>query len=498
MTLNNLSATATSIAPALANHLWQSTAFALLVTLLTLAFRQNHARIRHQLWLVASLKFLIPFSLFIGLGGRLAQSTLGLRTHGGLYSAVKEAGEPFTFAVTSVGSPVTTLYLLPAVLLILWLCGTFTVLGLWLLRWRNVTAVMRSGAGMLEGREVNMLRRLERAARVHKPIECVLSQDTLEPGIFGILRPVLLWPGSLSAQLTDKQLEAILTHELTHVRRRDNLTSALHMAVEAIVWFHPLTWWMGARLIEESERACDEAVLQLGNSPQIYAESILKTCEFCVSAPLACISGVTGGDLKQRIVRIMTTQPTTHLTTGKRLLLACAGVLALTGPVLFGLVRQPVADAPSPEASQTSRLAPNQSQRSTVSNNLSKHFSSVSPGELSNIAPETGAGSGAGSGASATHIYRVGGDVTAPKLIFAPDPEYSKAALQAKYQGVCVVALIVDTQGKPKRIRVTRHLGMGLDHQAIEAVKQYTFEPATRFGKPVAVNIQIEVNFRFF
>ena len=485
MTLNHLSATATSIAPALANHLWQSTAFALLVTLLTLAFRQNHARIRHQLWLVASLMFLIPFSLFIGLGGRLAQSTLGLRTHGGLYSAVKQAGEPFTFSVTSVGHSVTALYLLPAVLLILWLCGTFTVLGLWLLRWRNVTAVMRSGALMLEGREVSMLRRLERAARVHKPIECVLSQDTLEPGIFGILRPVLLWPGSLSAQLTDKQLEAILAHELTHVRRRDNLTSALHMAVEAIVWFHPLTWWMGARLIEESERACDEEVLQLGNSPQIYAESILKTCEFCVSAPLACISGVTGANLKQRIVRIMTARPTTHLTAGRKLLLACAGVTALTGPVLFGLVREPVADAQSPEASQISQLAPTHGEQPPLATT-----SQASPDEPSKGDSKTGA--------SATHIYRVGGDVTAPKLIFAPDPEYSKAALQAKYQGVCVVALIVDAQGKPKHIRIIRHLGMGLDHQAIEAVKQYTFKPATRFGKPVAVNVNIEVNFRFY
>jgi TonB family protein len=90
----------------------------------------------------------------------------------------------------------------------------------------------------------------------------------------------------------------------------------------------------------------------------------------------------------------------------------------------------------------------------------------------------------------------VGGDVSAPKLIFAPDPEYSEKARQAKYQGVCVVSLIIDEQGKPKRVQVVRHLGMGLDQKAVEAVKQYTFTPAMRHGKPAAVEVHIEVNFR--
>ena len=78
------------------------------------------------------------------------------------------------------------------------------------------------------------------------------------------------------------------------------------MIVEAVFWFHPLVWWISARLMEERERACDEGVLELGSEPQVYAESILKTCEFCVESPLACVSGVTGADLKKRIVRIMT------------------------------------------------------------------------------------------------------------------------------------------------------------------------------------------------
>ena len=83
------------------------------------------------------------------------------------------------------------------------------------------------------------------------------------------------------------------------MRRRDNLAAAIHMVVEAIFWFHPLIWWLGARLMEERERACDEEVLRLGNPPRVYAESILKICEFSVGSPLACISGVTGADLQE-------------------------------------------------------------------------------------------------------------------------------------------------------------------------------------------------------
>ena len=114
---------------------------------------------------------------------------------------------------------------------------------------------------------------------------------------------MLLWPRSIGARLSDEQVEAILAHELAHVRRRDNLTAAIHMVVQSVFWFHPLVWWLGARLVDERERACDEDVIRLGSEPQVYAEGILKTCEFYVESPLACVSGVTGSDLKKRIER---------------------------------------------------------------------------------------------------------------------------------------------------------------------------------------------------
>jgi TonB family protein len=95
-------------------------------------------------------------------------------------------------------------------------------------------------------------------------------------------------------------------------------------------------------------------------------------------------------------------------------------------------------------------------------------------------------------------IYHVGGGVVAPQLIFAPDPEFSDEARRAKFQGVCVVSLVVDAQGNPQRVQVLRHLGMGLDQKAVDAVKQYRFKPATLQGKPVPVEVNIEVTFRIY
>jgi bla regulator protein BlaR1 len=299
-----------AVAPGVGNHLWQSTVFAVAAAMLTLALRKNHARIRYRLWLAASIKFLIPFSLLISVGGHLARPRNPVSAQSGLYSVAEEISQPFTRTAAPPVVPVaraTSTDLLPllrGVLMAVWLCGFVAALGLWWWRWRQFSAAMRGAVPVSQGREVDALRRLEQIAGVRRPIRLLFSQGSLEPGIFGIVRPALVWPAGISQHLTDAHLEAIIAHEVWHMRRRDNLAAAVQMVVEAIFWFHPLVWWLGARLVEERERACDEEVLQLGNPPQVYAESILKTCEFCVGSPLPCISGVTGADLKKRIVRV--------------------------------------------------------------------------------------------------------------------------------------------------------------------------------------------------
>jgi TonB family protein len=109
--------------------------------------------------------------------------------------------------------------------------------------------------------------------------------------------------------------------------------------------------------------------------------------------------------------------------------------------------------------------------------------------------PGVGPGWGGGIGGGA---YRVGGGVSAPRAVFAPDPEYSEEARKAKYQGTVVLWVVVGPDGRPHDVRIQRTLGMGLDEKAIAAVRTWKFAPALKDGQPVAVQINIEVSFRLY
>jgi TonB family protein len=96
-------------------------------------------------------------------------------------------------------------------------------------------------------------------------------------------------------------------------------------------------------------------------------------------------------------------------------------------------------------------------------------------------------------------LERVGGRVSGPVPIFQPEAEFSDEARRAKYQGICVVQLIVDAQGNPQNVHVIRTLGMGLDEKAMDAVRRYKFKPAMKDGKtPVPVMITVEVDFHLY
>jgi periplasmic protein TonB len=109
--------------------------------------------------------------------------------------------------------------------------------------------------------------------------------------------------------------------------------------------------------------------------------------------------------------------------------------------------------------------------------------------------PGVGEGHGGGIGGGA---YRVGGAVMAPRALATPDPEYTEQARTAKLQGVCVLGLIVGPDGKTRDIRVVRSLGMGLDEKAIDAVRRWTFQPATKDGVNVPVQITVQVSFKLY
>jgi uncharacterized protein (TIGR03435 family) len=306
----------------LVNHLWQSTLFACVVGLFAWMLRTNGAAVRHGLWVAASVKFLVPFSLLIGLGSQVEWRRPAAVPQPRL-DAVEQIGEPLIALASPAGLlEQTAPSRIPGVFAGLWLCGFAANCLAWWRRWRQVRAACRAASPV----------------HLNLPIPALSTPACLEPGVFGIFRPFLLLPGGLEERLTPEQLAAIVSHELWHVRRRDNLSSAIHMVVEALFWFHPAVWWIRARLVEERERACDEAVLRMGSDPQEYAEGIVAVCKFYLKSPLICVSGVTGSNLKQRVETIMRNRAPNRLDIGKKLLLFAAGALAVTAPLMVGVI----------------------------------------------------------------------------------------------------------------------------------------------------------------
>lgn len=309
----------------IANHVWQSTLFACAAWLLTIALRKNPARVRHWVWVAASLKFLTPFFLLITLGihvpWRTAQAPVGATVS----VALDQVSQPFALSASSstgvVAAP-TRPGVVPAIVWTLWLCGFLGVGATWLTRWRRVAMAVRAGT----------------AADPGIPIKTICSPAFLEPGIFGVLRPVLLLPEGIFERLTPQQWKAVVAHELCHVRRRDNLIGLMQMAVEAVFWFHPLTWWIGKQIFQERERACDEEVVKLGNEPRVYARGILKVCELYLESPVACVAGVSGSNLRMRIEAILNDKVAKNLNGGTKALLAAAGLFAVALPLVIGLL----------------------------------------------------------------------------------------------------------------------------------------------------------------
>lgn len=444
--------------PAFVNHLWQSTIFALPAGALTLILRSQRARIRYWVWLATSVKFLIPFSWLVAVGSRVAwfhSSASGAVS--GLYMAIQVIGD-VTPAMTS------WLARIFPVLIAAWLGGIAAVIGAWCMNWHKMSLAARNATRLCEGREVSALRRIERVLSRRSPllsksgrngapygrsIELRRSRLSIEPGVFGIRRPILMWPEGISEHLDDAQLEAILGHEVQHMRHRDNLTSAIHMIVEAVFWFHPMVWWLGARLVEERERACDEDVLELGAERRVYAEGILKVCEFCLASPLACMAGVAGGDLKKRMVSIMTEQTLRKLDLGRKLLLGAAAVAAVAGPVVFGILHATPSRAESfPVMVDSQQAEPDH----------------ISQKEMSGM------------------------------VVKKVAPEYPEAAKKAGIQGEVKLKATIGKTGDVERLElVSGH--PQLAPAAIEAVKQWKYRPYLKNGQAVEVVTDIDVNF---
>jgi beta-lactamase regulating signal transducer with metallopeptidase domain len=319
----------------LLDHIWQSSLFAGCIGILTLLFRRNGAAVRFWLWFAASVKFLLPFAVLAMAGAYLArlfpasQSMLSQSILAFQPAAAKFSAPVQMLAAGKSINPHQGVDLAP-LLLAVWLLGLSIILAVRLLRWFRLRAVMAAAQPLtLPVKEA--------------PVPVMASASLLEPGLVGIVKPVILLPRELIVRLSRAEQESILAHEFSHLRRRDNVTAAFHMVVETLFWFYPPVWLIGARLVAERERACDENVLASGHDPEVYAGGILKVCKFCIQSPLACAPGASGADLKRRVRQIMTAPAAVDLSAAQRMLLAGAATLVLIPPIIAGFSNTPLA-----------------------------------------------------------------------------------------------------------------------------------------------------------
>lgn len=442
-----------------AAHLVESTLCACVAALLALVLRRGPAATRYAVWLAASLKFLVPFSL-LGLAGAYGGSLVAPpdTTQGSVVVRWLGAAASWNVAhFTSSALPVVSMSRgVIFMLVLLWTMGTLTVVTFRWRQWRAIRDLAQASVPLVEGREVDLLSGIARHGRHPVAIAIVECEADIEPGIFGIRKPVLIWPAGLSARLSDGELEAVLAHEACHVDRSDNLCALLTVVVEAVFWFHPAVWWIGLQLVNERERACDEQVIRLGSDQRAYAEGIMKVCGFVLRAPEAFVAGVGGSSLSSRIEQIFR-QPPSALAAGVGRGLAIAAIAGIaTAPLVAGALRGPSASGVS--------LARGTAQPRQADQK----------------------------------VYEKSDGIQMPTLEYEVKPRYTPEAMEARIQGSIWLAVVVLETGNVGNVTVTQSLDKeyGLDDEAVRAAKQWRFKPGTKDGKAVAVQVEVEMTFK--
>jgi bla regulator protein BlaR1 len=310
------------------NHVWQSTLFLLAVWVATLALRRNGARVRYWLWTAASIKFLVPLSAAVAVVERIEWPRTASAPGPAVAFVIDDVLAPATSVVVArsaaFDTPTEALAFagLGWLMVAVWAIGALVVLARWWRQWQPIGAALREATPVALD-----------ASYAAGDLAVVAAPTMPEPGVVGLWRPRLVLPEGIVERLTPAQLRSLIAHERCHVRHRDNLVAAMHMVVEAIFWFHPAVWWIESRLIDERERACDEAVLASGNRPEDYAEGILEVCRQSADLRPACVAGVSGSNLRARLEAIMRHDIGSPLTRARRWALAAAIVLVVGGPI---------------------------------------------------------------------------------------------------------------------------------------------------------------------
>jgi TonB family protein len=268
----------------------------------------------------------------------------------------------------------------------------------------------------------------------------------------GVREPAILLPADFVTRWTEDDLLSALGHELAHVRRRDYAKNLLYEIAGLLTAFHPAIRIVKAQIARTREMVCDAMVVERLVDRKRYRQSLLRLAECMMPDDRVAANalGMFDASILEERIMMMKLKRTAPNRLVRVTLMGCVTLLLLAA-VIGGTAFAKGVSAPL-----------------------------------------------AGHTAGANKVYQVGPGITDPILTYAPDPEFPKSAMKEPrgFGVICVVGAVVARDGRPENVHVIQSAGKAFDAKAMKAVRQYRFRPALRHGKPVAVAIHLEVNFR--
>jgi len=324
--------------------------------------------------------------------------------------------------------------------------------------------------------------RMATAMRVSPAPAILFSARAVMPMTWGIGRARVLLPPAATAWPADR-LEAVLAHELAHVRRCDWLVHVLTQLACATYWFHPLFWSAERAIGREAEQAADDEALRVGQEPSGYAAhlvAIVREARIGRERRLPAVAMARRAHLERRVAALLRIDANRRSISRRAALIMCAGVVAMAWPlaamttdVSIDVVVNAAALPPAVMASESSSEAGTPAHKGESSDPAV-----VRRTRARGIAAETA------------------DPITPPEIAeYTTPPLYSDEAKRSRLEGIVTIAIHVDEAGRLTTAQIVNGLGAGLDQNALVALRQWRFRPATRAGVPVATDAEVEIEF---
>lgn len=519
---------------------WKSTAVLAAVYAATLLLRRASASVRHMVWELALGSLLFLPALEVGLPAwRVSALPAGS-------AAVSEMRVVATADGTAAPSRRTQTQFpdrMAAAALAVWGAGALICLRRWKKGMNKVSQLRMQAERVVEDRACRLVRELAGQFRMRRQVALLRSAREIVPMAAGLQHPAVILPAS-SAHWTDERLRVVLVHEMAHIQRRDCLTQALAQLVSSLYWFNPLIWLALRRLRAERERACDDLVLSAGSRASDYAAHLLdlaRSSETHDLSPSAiCMSGAS--NLETRVQAILNPRLSRRAFTPIAGAAACLFAACLVLPL--AAMRPQAGDARTVSGTvydASGAVVPNASVILTNSDKSQKQTTTTDPAGQFAIGPladgkyrvevdapgfipgyrrfaidgtrelhfditvdlgsaeESVVVRGKGTPApppGKPHRIRVGGNVVPAKLLFQAKPQYPEDAKSRGVQGDVVLRAVISLEGTILSLNAVSSPDPQLTGAAMDAVRQWRYEPSLLNGKPVETATLITVNFQ--